>query len=157
MDNRIDHDRDFHAWTREQARLLREAARQRIDVPIDWEHIAEELDGMGDQIRDAIQSRLATVIEHLLKLEYSPDPSPRRKWRASVDKARRHLARKLERHPSLKHWPETVLDDAWQDGRDDALLDDSIATVPLPDACPYTLDQIRSGAWWPGNRHGLST
>lgn len=155
MDSRIGYDADFYAWTREQARLLREAAQERPNTPIDWEHIAEELDVMGDQVKDAIESHLATVIEHLLKLEHSPDPYPRGKWRGSVAKARRHLGRKVARHPSLRNWPETALADAWLDGRDDALQDDSLASAGIPNDCPYALEDLRDPDWWPVNRHGL--
>ncbi|WP_207459885.1 DUF29 domain-containing protein [Azospirillum sp. SYSU D00513] len=155
MSGKFAYDDDYYAWTREQARLLREAASERINTPIDWEHIAEELDIMGDQVRDAIESHLATVIEHLLKLEHSPDPYPRRKWRISVSKARRHLERKLLRHPSLKGWPAEALADAYADGRDDAVQDDSLEPDGLPRECPYTLDQIRDPDWWPASRHGL--
>ncbi|HEY0833795.1 MAG TPA: DUF29 domain-containing protein [Azospirillum sp.] len=155
MPARPAYDEDFYAWTQEQARLLREAARERVNTPIDWQNIAEELDIMGGQVKDAIWSHLATVIEHLLKLEHSPDPYPRRKWRISVQKARRHLESKLEDHPSLKGWPATVLPKAWLDGCADAIQDDSVDPDALPEDCPYTLDQIRDPNWWPANRHGL--
>ena len=155
MSGKFAYDDDYYAWTREQARLLREAASERINTPIDWEHIAEELDIMGGQIKDAIRSHLATVIEHLLKLEHSPDANPRNKWRGSVRKARRHLEDKLADHPSLKGWPAEVLPKAWLDGQDDAIQDDSIAPGVLPPDCPYTLAQIRDPNWWPANRHGL--
>lgn len=155
MDGRIAYDGDFYAWTQEQARLLREAARLRINAPIDWEHIAEELECMGDQMKDAVAAHLATVIEHLLKLEHSPDLYPRRKWRASVAKARRHIDQKLERQPSLKPWPAAALPTAWLDGRDDALADDSIPAGAFPEECPYTLAQLRDPQWFPANRHGL--
>lgn len=152
---KISYEEDFYAWTQEQAQLLREAARERLNTPIDWEHIAEELDIMGGQVKESIRSHLATVIEHLLKLEHSPDPYPRRKWRLSVKKARYHLEEKLEDHPSLKGWPATVLPKAWFDGYADALQDDSIDPDAVPEDCSYTLDQIRDPNWWPANRHGL--
>jgi hypothetical protein len=155
MSGKFAYDEDYYAWTQEQARLLREAARERINTPIDWENIAEELDIMGGQIKDAIQSHLATVIEHLLKLEHSPDTYPRRKWRASVKKARHHLEQKVAAHPSLKHWPYEILGDAWFDGYTDAIQDDSIDVDAVPEECPYTLDQIRDPNWWPASRHGL--
>lgn len=155
MDSRIGHDTDFYAWTQEQARLLREAATERSNSPIDWEHIAEELDIMGGQVKDAIRSHLATVIEHLLKMEHSRDPYPRRKWRFSATKARRHLQDKLEEYPSLQRWPAEILEKAWLDGRDDAYQDDGIAIDVLPKECPYALEDLRNPDWWPMNRHGL--
>lgn len=148
------YDRDFHAWTQEQARALREAAARGNNAPVDWEHLAEEVNDLGNQVRYAIRSHLATIIEPLLKLEQSPDTCPRRKWRLSADKARRTLADRLEENPSLCGWPEEVLDKAWRDGLSDARHDDSLDPGVLPGACPYSLDRIMDMSWWPENRHG---
>jgi hypothetical protein len=151
------YERDFFAWTQDQAAALRRAQQERINAPIDWAHLADELEELGGSIKDAIQSHLATVIEHLLKLEHSPDGWPRKKWQGSVRKARRHLDKKIATHPSLASYPRVILTDAWLDGRDDALQDDSIVEASLPEECPYTLEQLRDPDWWPENRHGLDT
>jgi hypothetical protein len=66
------YDHDFFAWTQDQAAALRRAQRDRIEAPLDWEHIADELEQLGGSIKGSIQRELATVIEHLLKLEHSP-------------------------------------------------------------------------------------
>lgn len=155
MDRHPAYDEDFYAWTQDQARLLREAAVERANTPIDWENIAVELDIMGGQVKDAIRSHLSTVIEHLLKLEHSPDPYPRRKWRGSTTKARRLLVEKLEDHPSLKSFPAEVLPKAWLDATADAIQDDSIDPDAVPAENPYTLEQLRDANWWPANRYAL--
>ena len=73
------YDHDFFAWTQDQAAALRRAQRDRIDAPLDWEHLADELEQLGGLIKDSIRCDLAAVIEHLLKLEHSPDAWPRKK------------------------------------------------------------------------------
>lgn len=156
MDGRAGYDTDFHAWTREQAQLMRDAAQARPGTPIDWDHIAGELDIMGRQVKDSIRSHLADVIESLLKLEYSPDPRPRRRWWITATKARRHLEEMLEENPSLHRFPAEILEKAWLDGDSDACLDDSIDIDALPKECPYALEDLRDPDWWPSNRHGLS-
>jgi len=149
------YDCDFFAWTQDQGVALRRAQRERVDAPLDWEHLAEELEQLGGFIKDSIQCELATVIEHLLKLEHSPDAWPRRKWQGSVRKARRHLNDKIADHPSLAPYPRAILERAWLDGRDDAIQDDSILKAALPEECPYSLEQLRNLDWWPENRYGL--
>mgnify|MGYP002714199852 CR=1 FL=1 len=151
------YERDFFAWTQDQAAALRRAQQERINAPIDWGHLADELEESGGSIKDAIQSHLATVIEHLLKLEHSPDAWLRKKWQVSVRKARRHLNDKITDHPSLASNPGIVLERAWLDGRDDALQDDGIVRTALPEDCPYTLEQLRDMDWWPKNRYGLES
>lgn len=143
------YDHDFFAWTQDQAAALRRAQGDRIDAPLDWEHIADELEQLGGSIKESIQCELATVIEHLLKFEHSPDTSSRTKWRASVRKARRHLNDKIASNPSLASYPRVILTDAWLDGRDDAIQDDSIVEAALPAECPYTLEQLQDAVWWP--------
>ena len=56
------YERDFFAWTQDQAAALRRAQQERINAPIDWAHLADELEELGGSIKDAIQSHLATVI-----------------------------------------------------------------------------------------------
>ena len=136
---------------------MRRAQRDRIDAPLDWGHLADELEQLGGSIKDSIQCELAAVIEHLLKLEHSSDAGSWTKWRAAVRKARRHLNDKIASNPSLASYPCVILTDAWLDGRDDALQDDSIARAALPEECPYTLEQLRNPDWWPENRHSLES
>ncbi|MBP2298111.1 DUF29 domain-containing protein [Azospirillum picis] len=156
MDGRAGYDTDLFAWTGEQARLLRDAAQSRPGPGIDWDHIAGELDAMGAQVRDAVRRHLAAVIENLLKLEYSPDPRPRRRWWITATKARRHLEEMLEENPSLQRFPAEILEKAWLDGDADACLDDGIDIDALPKECPYALEDLRDPDWWPVNRHGLT-
>ncbi|KAA0688799.1 DUF29 domain-containing protein [Azospirillum brasilense] len=156
MDSRIGYDDDFYAWTQEQARLLREAARERLNTPIDWDHVAEEIEGMGKSDRRAINSHLARVIEHLLKLEFSPAPDPRGGWRRSVREQRAAAVDALADSPSLKGHVD--LDLAFRRGcgfASDGLGQDRVDERDLPSECPYALEQLLDEDWWPVNRHGL--
>ena len=96
------YDSDLVAWSAEQARALREAGRQRINLPIDWENVAEEIDSLGKSERRTLSSRIGTVIEHLLKLQVSPATSPAAAWRDTIRRTRRDIAEILEDSPSLR-------------------------------------------------------
>ena len=69
------YDRDFFAWTQDQAAALRRAQRDRIDAPVDWEHLADELEQLGGSIKDSIQCELATVIDTCSSLSIHPMPA----------------------------------------------------------------------------------
>jgi len=156
MDSRIGYDTDFYAWTEEQARLLREASRERINTPIDWENVAEEIESMGRSEVRAVESALVRVIEHLLKLEHSPAAGPRNGWKASVAEHRGRLRRDLKASPSLRG--KIDLADVYETARSVAshgLAIDGLADANLPTDCPYTLAQILDTSWWSVNRHGL--
>ena len=50
------YDTDFYSWSLEQAGALRRAAEARLNTPaaIDWENIAEELEGLASSEADAL-------------------------------------------------------------------------------------------------------
>lgn len=68
------YDRDFFAWTQEQAALLRQGAARQQDTHLDLEHLAEEIESLGKRDRRALTTNIARVIEHLLKLQYARAP-----------------------------------------------------------------------------------
>ncbi len=156
MDSRIGYEDDFYAWTQEQARLLREAARERINTPLDFENLAEEVESMGRSETRAVESSLSRILEHLLKLEFSPAADPRNGWKASVVEHRDRLARDIAASPSLRG--KMDVPDVYRLARKVAALGlerDGIRLSDLPADCPYDLNAILDEDWWPVNRHGL--
>ena len=63
------YERDFFAWSRQQAELLRAGKLAEADI----EHIAEEIDSMGRTEKRELISRLSVLLLHLLKWRYQPD------------------------------------------------------------------------------------
>lgn len=82
------YDDDFYAWTQYQAKVLRELRTD--DNRFDREHLAEEVEDLGKSERDAVRSQVRRIIEHLLKLAYSPAAGPRYEWMGSILEAGRH-------------------------------------------------------------------
>jgi len=96
------YDQDLVLWSEEQARALRAAANEGWNAPIDWEHVAEEIESLGRSERHALASHIGVVIEHLLKLQASPATDPARGWRDTIRRARGEIERLLEESPSLR-------------------------------------------------------
>jgi Domain of unknown function DUF29 len=98
------YERDIVLWATEQARALREAgvAQLNVPAPIDWDNVAEEIESLGRSERSALRSRLAVIIEHLMKLQVSPAEPPRNDWMDSIDLQRREIEYLLEDSPSLR-------------------------------------------------------
>lgn len=153
------YDKDFYAWAMEQAARLREAGASGANLPLDWENLAEEIESMGRSDRREVVSRLARIIEHLLKLEYSSSEAPRAGWKRSVGQQRTSLPTVLDDSPSLAAKLDEFLEDAWKRGRQDAVYGlerDCIFDRDLPRACPYTVVQLTDPDFWPPNQHGLT-
>jgi Domain of unknown function DUF29 len=85
MDERITYDDDFYGWSQQQAAVLREMAGRR-DLPnaLDLEHVAEEIEGVGDEQRNAVQSYIRLIFVHLLKAASVNRPQLRAGWYAEI-------------------------------------------------------------------------
>ena len=144
---------DFYAWTQYQAEVLR--TMRRAANRLDREHLAEEIEDFGRSERNAVRSQIRRIVEHLLKLEYSPAEQPRFSWMRSIAEARSAL--RDEMTSTLRHDAEAMLPTLYRDGRRQALLglhehNEPDAAAALPDACPYTLGQIIEDDWYPERR-----
>jgi hypothetical protein len=144
------YDDDFFAWTQHQAMVLRSMAV--ADNRFDRENVAEEIESLGRSERDAVRSQFRRIVEHLLKLAYSPAQQPRFDWMASIVEARSTLGDKLS--PTLQRDAEIMLARLYRDGRRQAELalrgyGEDQAADALPRKCPYSLDDILREDWYP--------
>ena len=153
------YEEDFYAWTREQAAALRHMAKDRWNGPLDLRHLAEEIQDVGSERRDAIRSHVRRIIEHLLKLAHSRAKDPRGGWRSSVINARVEIEDKLTaslRRDLARQLPRLY-------GRGRLLAANGLeahgkadAAGALPSTCPYDLACILDLNWYPPNRHGIA-
>ena len=144
------YDDDYYAWTQYQASVLR--TMRRADNRLDRERVAEEIEDSGKSERDTVRSQIVRIIEHLLKLQYSPASEPRFDWMASIADARRLLEDKIT--ATLQRDAETLLPRLYGHGRELAELGlrkfgENSQADDLPGACPYTFEQIRQRGWYP--------
>ncbi|HEX3416796.1 MAG TPA: DUF29 domain-containing protein, partial [Stellaceae bacterium] len=102
---------DFYAWTQHQAEVLRTMPAS--DNRFDREHVAEEIEDLGKSERDAVRSQIRRIIEHLLKLAYSPAEQPRFDWMETIVDARQELFDKLT--PTLRREVENSLETLYED------------------------------------------
>lgn len=145
------YDRDFYAWTQHQAELLRRAAARESTAGLDLDNLAEEIASLGKRDRRALASQIARITERLLKLQYARDEEPRPGWESSVDAHRSKARRILADSPGLKGDVATLLSESYEDGRRIAArsLRNELDSSTLPEACPYSVDQILDRDWWP--------
>lgn len=141
------HDRDFHAWTQQQAALLR--AGRLADA--DLEHLIEEVEDMGGEQRYAVRSHLHQVVMHLLKLRCSPADGPRRGWKNEVRNARAEIEGRLDGSPSLRSHLDALLAKVWPRARRQAAaqMADYGERPELPRECPFTPAQALDDDYWP--------
>jgi 1,4-alpha-glucan branching enzyme len=148
------YDEDFVLWTEAQARALRDAARAGANLPLDWEHLAEEVEDLGKTQARELESRLATILEHLVKLEYSTALDPRRGWVSTVRRERREIERLLRDNPSLRRKVAIMIEAEAPKVAHDTALDlhghgeGEAATLAKLAGASYTEGQVL-GDWFP--------
>jgi hypothetical protein len=139
---------DFHGWLLDQAAAL----RARNYEALDWEHLAEELEGMAVGERREVRNRLTTLLMHLLKLKFEPEEVWRHNsWRSSIIEARRQILNILEDSPGVfQGRREEVLAKTYKDARKDAAHDSRLPLNTFPEECPWTYEQIMDEDFFPG-------
>jgi hypothetical protein len=140
----IAYEADFHAWSKDQAARLRDLRPNSID----WENIAEEIEGLGGSQRREIRSRLVVLLTHLLKWAYQPHQRSN-SWRASIAGAREEILSELSESPSLKRYPGEVLLRQYAIARLDASGQTELPLETLPETCPFTIEQVLDPSFWP--------
>ena len=148
------YDRDFVAWTEAQAAELRAAGAERMNLPIDWENVAEEIESLGRNNRRELGNRLTNVVEHLLKLRWSAAGDPTVGWRGTIIRERQEIEDLLEESPSLRRYIPDLLDRAHRRSCDRVESD----VVPRGEMTVAQAEQMRNdkfgaeqvlGNWFP--------
>lgn len=138
---RADYARDYCGWVTAQVRAL----RRRDAEQIDWDNLAEEVGSLGRQEEQRLQSQLARVFEHALKLRHATRVAfdrDARAWRIGIRNARRHASKILRENPSLKRKLPAILADAYLDGRDAAMAALDLPERDIPETTPWTAAQV---------------
>jgi hypothetical protein len=144
---------DFYGWTQEQAAVLR--SMRLADNRLDRDHLAEEIEDLGNERRFACESWCERIIAHLLKLEFSGLIEPMRHWKQEVRAFRIDLRRRLT--PALRarlqeDWPARyrVARQTLRDFEEDL----PGFAERLPGECPYSFAQVAGEPeeWWPAQR-----
>jgi Domain of unknown function DUF29 len=129
---------DETAWLEAMADLVRQGRWDDLDYP----HLGEYLSDMARRDRREVESRLATLLAHVLKWVHQPEHRSR-SWRGTIVEQRQELAGLVARGV-LRHHAEAVLADAYAKAVERAAAETGLAVASFPAECPYTLDQLLS-------------
>jgi hypothetical protein len=131
------YDQDLYSWATEQAALLRAGRIEEADAA----NIAEELDDVGNEQYDKLESALRIILLHLLKWDHQPERRSR-SWVASILVQRNHVQRVLRKNPGLKPCVEEAIVEAYTDARILAAAQTRLDEAVFPAGCPYSWQQI---------------
>jgi hypothetical protein len=135
------YDQDILAWSTRQADLLRRLGRGERVNDVDWDNIAEEIESVGRSEWHEVESFIALIVLHLLKLNAWPDHEAANHWRGEVvtfqTSARNRFA------PSMRQ--KLDIDQIYADTI--RRLKAEAPSTGFPEDNPFTLDDLLSADW----------
>jgi len=129
---------DETAWLEAMAELIE---LERLG-DLDYAHLAEYLADMARRDRREVESRLKTLMAHLLKWTYQSEQRSN-SWRATIILQRQELAGAVGRGV-LRNQAQTVLADVYTDAVELAAAETGLALKTFPNQCPFSLEQLLS-------------
>ncbi len=134
---RAEYMRDFYSWLMEQARHVREG---RWDA-LDRENLAEEIESLGREQFNKLESALRVLLLHILKWDHQPERRSR-SWLLSIDAQRLEIDDVLADNPGLRPRVAEALARGYRKARLEAAKETDLAADIFPDVCPYSFDDI---------------
>jgi len=138
------YDRDFAEWAVRNAELLRSGRVAEADL----DHIAEEIEDMAKRERRAMQSRLARLIQHLLKWQVQPMKRSA-SWQSMIAEQRFRIGKLLDDNPSFRQELAKWIDQEYDHAVHLATLDTGLKRDRFPSSWPYTLEQTLDRGFLP--------
>lgn len=141
------HDEDLFHWSQEQAKLLEEKRFGELDLI----NLIDEVRALGASEKREIRNRLAVLLMHLLKWCHQPGRHSS-SWERTIADQRRELAEVLADNPSLRRYPDQVLDQAFGSARLQAARETGLDLTLFPTTPPFTAEQTLDPDFLPRHR-----
>jgi hypothetical protein len=138
---------DLYSWALRQAELLRAGRLTEIAAAA----IADEIDDVGEEQDDKLESALRVVMLHLLKWDHQPSMRSR-SWTLTIREQRRRAERQLRKNLGLKSQVDEALEAAYEDARLEAASETGLPLSLIPVRRPFEYAEIMEGSIvWPGD------
>lgn len=131
------YEQDFYLWIETTAQQLKEGRFSELDL----DNLIEEIETMGRNQKDALESNLIIILVHLLKWQYQPNKRSR-SWESSIFEHRRRIKKAFKNSPSLKPYFREVFNECYQDARKQASIETGLSLKVFPLESPFNIDQV---------------
>jgi hypothetical protein len=135
---------DFYAWLMEQAAHLRARRWEALDC----ENLAEEIESLGREQFNKLESAMRVLMMHMLKWDYQPHLRSR-SWTLSIEAQRLELHDLLTDNPALKARIAEAAVRAYRRAPIEAAKETGLETSEFLDESPYTWDDLISREFTP--------
>jgi hypothetical protein len=131
------YDTDFYEWCIKMAALLRARRMDEVDI----EHVAEEIEDLGKSQQNELESRVAVIIQHLLKMRFQPEKRTR-SWDRTVATQRVEIERLLGGNPILRRLLRGVPGSVYDYAVKLTAAETDLPRKTFPPVCPFTPQEI---------------
>ena len=133
------YDRDFYTWSLEQARLVREGRWNAVDR----DNVAEEIESLGREQFNKLESALPVLMLQMLKWDHQPQLRSR-SWVLSIKAQRAELGNIIADNPGLKPRIGEAISRGYYRASIEAARETGLEENEFPTTCPYAWDDIVS-------------
>ena len=146
MTNKDLYEQDYLAWLEETAKQLRQ---RRTDV-LDWEHLEEEIEALGNEQRHKVDSYLLQLLIHLLLYQYWPEERQRcaRGWQDEIGNFRVELELLFE-SKTLYNYFLTRIAVIYPKAVKRVRQKSELPAAIFVESCPYSPEQILDSDFLP--------
>jgi hypothetical protein len=140
------YEQDYPAWLEETAKQL----RQRQTDVLDWEHLGEEIEALGNEQRHKVDSYLLKLLIHLLLYQYWPEERERcaRGWQDEIGNFRVELELLLE-SKTLYNYFLTRIAVIYPKAVKRVRQKSQLPAAIFAESCPYSPEQILDSDFFP--------
>lgn len=134
---------EYDRWLEETIKILNSHQLERLD----YDRLIEELEALGRNEKNAVESFLEEIIRHLLLYEYwqTEFAQNANHWEAEIVNLRTQLKRRLT--TNLRNHLEAELLSIYQDAV--RFVKAKTKLDYFPAECPYILDELLDENWLP--------
>jgi hypothetical protein len=135
---------DDQQWLEATIKLLKARRFQELDL----DNLIEELEDLGSERRNAVETLLEQIIRHLLMSQYWLEQAQynQNHWRAEIISFRTQLERRLT--TNLRNYLAGRLPKIYQNALK-YVRQKTGFTIEFPEQCPYNLEQLLDIDWLP--------
>ncbi|MCA2507586.1 MAG: DUF29 domain-containing protein [Microcystis sp. M54BS1] len=140
------YEQDYLAWLEETAKQL----RQRQTDVLDWEHLGEEIEALGNEQRHKVDSYLLQLLIHLLLYQYWPEERERcaKGWQDEIGNFRVELELLLE-SKTLYNYFLTRIAVIYPKAVKRVRQKSQLPAAIFAESCPYSPEQILDSDFLP--------
>jgi hypothetical protein len=136
---RASYDHDFYSWSLDQARLIREGHWETVDR----DNVAEEIESLGREQFNKLESAFRVLMLHILKWDHQPAHRSR-SWVLSIKAQRLEIEDVLADNPGLKPRIGEAIARGYRKARIEAARETGLDESKFPESCPYSFDDLVS-------------